>query len=843
MTRYALLTVLCLPLLCAAQTFQNMSTELGIQAMNADNLHGAGVSTADFDQDGDHDITFCLDGEIKVFRNDNGNATLVPFGFEVEDNAKHPTWVDFDNDGDLDFYFSQMFGRNKLYRNDNLNFSEVSIQAGLGETEATSYGCSWGDYDNDGDLDLYQCTYLYVLEEGEAYEDWTNQLYQNNGDGTFTNVTEYAGVGDGIQLSFQSIWCDFDHDGWQDLYVINDLEHPNGFYHNNGDGTFTEIGEENGSAMGPMDAMSATPGDFNRDGYEDIFITNVQIMECALLINQGDGTFVDMADESNVTLSMLTWGASAIDYDNDCDLDIYVCENNYLTPEMPNPLLKNNGNLGFVNIGISTLNFDFHDSYSVACMDWNNDGSLDMAVSNFAPQNAAIWISTGNDHRFIDVKLEGTISNPHAVGALVKVWSNSQLQTKRVYCGQNYLAQEPYDLHFGLDDAQVVDSLEVIWPSGWSDKWYGLSANQTHELTEGSTFPCSINSSDNLVLCEGESITLTAVGDGIPLWNNESTTISIEVNEPGVYSVELMNDFGLIASAELAVDEDDLEYEVSIDYITCFNWQDGVIDVSMNQENATIEWSNEEETFVIDSLDIGIYSGTITSEEGCTYDLDVFMLQPDTLELLTTLEHPGCFDSLDGSINVIGVGGTGPYTIDTFGADLNALPSGSWPILLTDSNGCETMTTIVLEAPPLLEVVDLSIQCNDNDMVVELQVTGGEGDISFDWSDGTSYPVFTGPLGDYELTLIDENGCTLEVEGISCPFLVDDEIQQILIYPNPTNTGITIASQHNPLALYSSDGRLIQSLQVGYNDLSGLAAGIYYILSEEGITQRIQLMR
>ena len=835
MARYILWLCLLVPFTFYGQTFQNITSSIGVNAVNADNLHGAGVSTVDFDLDGDQDLTFCLDGEIKVYQNQNGAAVETDLGFVVDDNAKHPVWVDIDNDGDLDFYFSQMSFPNRLYRNDNGNFTEISEEAGISSFPAPSFGCSWGDYDNDGDLDLYQCNYIYVLEEGEEAENYFNRLYRNNGDGTFEDVTLTAGVGDGISLSFQSLWIDIDNDGYDDLYVINDLEHPNSLYLNNADGTFTNVADETGLAVTEMDAMSITPGDFNNDGLEDIFITNVQIMHCALLINQGDGSFVDMASEAGVTLSMLTWGATALDYDNDKDLDIYVCENNYLVPELPNPLLKNNGNLFFQNIGISTVLFDFFNSYSVAHLDWNADGAMDLAVSNYAPQNASVWLSSGNQNRYVKFGLQGTISNHFGVGTQVGVWTNGTAQWRTLYAGQNYLGQHPYSLHFGLFDAQIVDSAEIHWPSGIIEKYYDLPVNQLHSMVEGNTFSCSINSDSDLVLCEGESIVLSSEGSGTPFWNTEETSTSITIEAPGTYSVSYTNEFGFVSTAEVVVEEAQTPAPtISVQDLVCFEDNSGSISVETDDLVESISWWNETSLFTQVGLSVGEYSFTLLTTEGCSFGYSASVSQPEALSVTITSDDVTCFGGNDGAITTNVTGGTSPYEWSIEGNNWEDLSSGEYFIQLHDSNGCEWSTSVDIPQPDELVAVVESLECTSDSVFIEIDVEGGITPYSFQWSEGGDQEVLAAEIGQYDLIVTDDQGCELNIEELGCAVGIEELEDRLLIYPNPATHWLFVDTHSPPNTIFDTMGRVVGIYHRSPVDVSDLNPGAYFLVSKRG---------
>jgi len=230
---------------------------------------GTGVSFVDFNSDGYDDLSFGHHaGELKFFQGDGSTLVLVDLGIDNEGaESKGIIWADFDNDGDHDLFVTNRLASNKVWRNDDSVFIDISSTCGISQSiDSRSYGMAFADYDNDGFLDFYICNYDTWID---AYE---NELYRNNGDGTFSETTAIAGVGNGLQQSFQSSWIDINNDGLMDLHVINDrLDMLNAFYINNGDGTFTDMAEEMGVDLGVY-AMSTTFSDFDRDGDMDLYV-------------------------------------------------------------------------------------------------------------------------------------------------------------------------------------------------------------------------------------------------------------------------------------------------------------------------------------------------------------------------------------------------------------------------------------------------------------------------------------------------------------------------------------------------------------------------------------------
>ncbi len=340
----------------------------------------AGITAADYDNDGFYDL-FIPDGvESKLFRN-KGDGTFedvtAKAGLAGLDGVSVALFADYDNDGYKDLFVSRTFKPNQLFHNNgNGTFTEVTKKAGIGEDCCTTVA-SWGDYDNDGFLDLYVGRYLDprtdIPTTFYARNGLPNQLYHNNGDGTFTNVTEKAGVGE-TGLCLGTVFGDYDNDGYPDIYVVNDFGRKT-LYHNNRNGTFTDVTVKSGTlAYGA--GMSASMADYDNDGKLDIYSTNIRseeawyaelptveryMLNCwrqgvwktdmplywevfkqsgfgfvevfkqmasgnVLLRNRGDGTFEDVSEKTHANPLGWFWGASFADFDNDGWLDVYAAD-------------------------------------------------------------------------------------------------------------------------------------------------------------------------------------------------------------------------------------------------------------------------------------------------------------------------------------------------------------------------------------------------------------------------------------------------------------------------------------------------------------------------------------
>ncbi|HUB29160.1 MAG TPA: CRTAC1 family protein [Terracidiphilus sp.] len=431
---------------------------------------------------------------------------------------------DYDNDG-WDDLFCTFWGRNILFHNNgNGTFTDVTHAVGLYQEKGRwGTGCTFLDYDRDGHLDLFVCNFV-KLDPDVPIPDlgmcqWkgvptmcgprglpgdTNILYHNNGDGTFTDVSEKAGIlKPGPRYSITSVSYDFDNDGWPDIYVAVDSE-PSILFQNNHDGTFTDIAVIAGCAYNndghEQAGMGIGVADYDCDGWLDIFKTNFADDTCDLYHNNGDGTFSDLSFNSGVGINSnyVAWGCGFIDYDNDGWADI-IQVNGHVYPEIdnynfgetfknPRLVYKNLGNGRFKDVsadmgpGITAR----YSSRGAAFGDYDNDGGMDILILNMNDRPSLLHNVGGNKQNWIKIKLLGTKCNRTAIGARVRVITGKHSQIDEVHSGTSVMSQNDLRLHFGLGSADTVDVIEVKWPTTQKiERFNQVKGNQIITIREG----------------------------------------------------------------------------------------------------------------------------------------------------------------------------------------------------------------------------------------------------------------------------------------------------------------------------------------------------------------------
>jgi len=496
-----------------------------------------GVALIDYDRDGWPDIYFTNAQSVEMalagkkarstLYHNNHDGTFT----DVTDKAGvgYPCWAmgaavgDYNNDGWPDLLVT-CFGGVVLYRNSgDGTFTDVTQQAGLSKDSGWATGAAFGDYDHDGWVDLFVSHYVDLkLSNLPAFgslktckyhgidvqcgprglKGSPDNLYHNNGDGTFTDVSKKAGVDDPQnRFGLTAVWSDFNNDGRLDLFVTNDGQ-PNYLYRNDGDGHFTDIAYLAGVAVNQDGAeqanMGLALGDYEHTGLMSVAITHFNDEYTALFRNDGKLNFTDVSYASGIapaTTSYVGWGNAFLDFDNDGWLDLFLV-NGHVYPQVdsiditakyrePALLFLNQHDGLFKNISklvgpaIQTLQV----SRGVATGDLFNDGRLEVVIENLKGEPMILQPQGGAANHWIAFALEGT-GNRLALNARVKITAGDLVQTGEVLSGGSYLSQNDLRVHFGLGSRERVDKIEISWPDGKKETRTNLAADHIYPLKE-----------------------------------------------------------------------------------------------------------------------------------------------------------------------------------------------------------------------------------------------------------------------------------------------------------------------------------------------------------------------
>ena len=480
--------------LCYGQEFHAQEYNLDILGTyGIDMFHGGGgVSFVDYNSDGLDDLTFATNNgqDVMFFDNTGDGFELVsPPYVSNQYEKKQVIWIDYDNDGDKDLFISSYNGPNLLYQNDgNMNFTDVTSSVGLPTTSQETFGVTFADANMDGYLDFYQSNHGPNGGSGAP-----NEFYMYDGfTSSYVNITVQSGTSNGSRLSFCSAFFDFDRDGDLDLYVANDkITQENTLYMNIGGATYVDVSIPSTSNI-TIEAMNTAIGDYNNDGQFDIYVTNGIVGAAALLHNNGDNTFTDVADAAGVTFDKNGWTGNFLDFDNDMDLDLYVASYDFGEAN-PSALYVNDDNGSFsepLNSSGGLGGMDTLGAHVNAYGDFNNDGRIDIALTRIFEENFSLFSNhVENNNNYIALNLEGTLANKDAYGVTMEVWVNGNSRLYATHSTHAYLSQNSDKQILGIGTNSNIDSLQIYWPSSTGLETIlgsDLMVNGINDIIEGS---------------------------------------------------------------------------------------------------------------------------------------------------------------------------------------------------------------------------------------------------------------------------------------------------------------------------------------------------------------------
>ncbi|MFK7847686.1 MAG: VCBS repeat-containing protein, partial [Rhodothermales bacterium] len=513
-----LLMVFLWPLGNAQAQFTDVASSVGINVTHdgasvADMGLGAGAAWFDYDNDGDLDLYMTMrTGANFLFQNNAGSFTDVAAAAGVADASNDGAGVaaaDYNNDGCIDLYLANSIIDVLFENNCDGTFTDIYAGSGLetsGERRGTS--ASWGDYDNDGFVDLY-VAHHYPLDGTNVPDDKSkgqDYLYHNNGDGTFTDVTDDMLGDDREKASFMGSWTDYDNDGDLDIYMIADCpfdaQAPMRLWRNDGgtdgvtDWTFTDVAGS-ANANWCQNGMGLAVGDYDRDGFQDYFYTDNGNLSGAggleragtLLLNNNGSTFSDATDAAGVSSNNFSWGANFFDYDLDGWEDLFMAAgslNDFSSVE--SKLWHSDGNgISFTDVSVAQGVNDTGRGRSGVYADYDQDGDPDLFLVNYGGQARLFRNDNSNSNNWLIVDLEGVTSNHDGIGAKVELTSGSGTQTHEIHSGSSLGGGDDVAAYFGLGTDASISNLTITWPSGTVQTVNGVGINQRILVVESTT--------------------------------------------------------------------------------------------------------------------------------------------------------------------------------------------------------------------------------------------------------------------------------------------------------------------------------------------------------------------
>jgi hypothetical protein len=492
---------------------------------------GSGAAWIDYDNDGYLDLYLVNSAATKAYKpahplrsalyRSNGDGTFTDVTDKAHVGAEGLFGMgvavgDYDNDGFEDLYVVG-YGRSVLYHNNgNGTFTDVTEKAGVANRGKWGSSAAWFDYDRDGKPDLIVANYLDFMpernlicaEQGHPsychpnkYHGQTPTLFHNEGNGSFKDVSIASKIGLKAGNGLGVVCFDYNGDGWTDVFLANDSME-NFLYKNRGNGTFEEVGLEAGVALGEDGKAEAGMGtdaaDYNRDGLPDLFVTHLDLEYNRLYRNQGDGTFTDATLTSKLgagTFRMSGFGTRFIDFDNDGWRDLFIVNGHVLDnvqlfhagTDYAEPKVIYRNDKGFFRDVTKQLGADLlvpHVSRAAAFADYDNDGDMDVLVTNNGGNPQLFRNQGGNRNHWLEVRLIGTRSGRDAFGSKVKILAGNVMQNDEVKGGMSYQAAHDPRIHFGLGTASHVAYLEVKWPKGGFTKLTDLPADRCVSIQE-----------------------------------------------------------------------------------------------------------------------------------------------------------------------------------------------------------------------------------------------------------------------------------------------------------------------------------------------------------------------
>jgi hypothetical protein len=740
--------------LLGAQVFQDVTQSQGIAALNGSTMYGTGASCFDVNEDGWDDLTICIaGGETRLYINNQGVFQLHNT-FENIYDSKTCLWGDYDEDGDNDLFVIRRDGPSQLFvQTDSLVFVDQSNLMNFTFSSGyNSFGAALGDYNRDSFLDLYIANY------GASTAGSKSILLTNN------QIGAYSCSSHGYSRShFQPVFIDFFRDLFQDIFVINDFAAGNELYTQDTLGVFTDQTPTGGwglIGMYNLDAMSNSWCDFDNDSDLDLYISNTAVRGNYLYQNNGMGSFTNIAPAVGAKLNKWSWSSLWLDLENDGWSDLIVDERHVIPlyiSQFGNHVLRNNQGLFSIDntTGISGLPYGY---FTSSKGDFNNDGLYDLYLgAEMGFQSRVFQNNTVTENNYLKCRLKGRLSNRNGVGTHIDYYVNGEHRIHYTQLGENYLCQNSQNYIFGIGANTQIDSLKLSWISGVVDTYYNIPANTTHLFVEGETMP-QIQASKAFLCPNGnDSLQLSIPSWSMHTWSNGSTSNSIWVTVPGVYTVTVGTGYGHTIQLNYQVQMAALDnFAINKTSVLCAGDSTGLIEVVQLDSGQTV--------FSMSNLTAGDYTIPITLFEGCISEQYALIEEPFPFTIQVDSVSNTCFGYSDGAAVVHGIEGTAPYSgFNDFGVlHFNNLLPGNYTDTVTDANGCAaTYSFEIAEIPEaIIEVTSPNWVCPGGWVIFDATVSGV----------GTSYfwdvigPGISLGAGTQSFSVVDSHLCVTSID-------------------------------------------------------------------------------
>lgn len=803
---FVCLFVLCMSVqnLWAQFDFSNPSWSIPIDSNETPSSNfSSGIAIQDINADGFDDIAVAENMHgITLWLSDGSGFSWLAF-IDLTQDIKQISFVDSDNDHDLELFVCAYGGGIYLYEsNDLVNWN--LIQNTFTEYWGYHYGASWADYDRDGDLDVFVCQYVDFLYS----QGMPNLFFENLGDYNFIERSNDLGLSQLTNNSFQSVWFDFNHDGWLDLYVINDHEVPNLFYRNANGEYFIESAQDIGANIS-MFCMSNSISDFDNDGDWNIFMTDDN--NPVLLDLSENQIYTNIADSMGFEALTNGWGALWIDADYDGDEDLHIAQG-WIGVSENNLFYFNNGDGFTQNNQFDTLSLS---SFINAKGDFNNDGRWDLVIRNEFPSQIQIGIGVQDSStNWLKINLEGLTSNFFGIGAIVQVHAGGVSQQFINHCGENYISQNSSSTIVGLNNWNVIDSVVVTWPSSAKEKWYDLNVNQGYHFIEGSTLQ-----NDTMFLtamvCSQEGSMYSLPGH----WYYDSDlTDSIMELGAGEHDLVIFNQWGWSRPCRISVLVLS-QSSFSMEKV----W-------ACDQEMYITEWTSDEPqelvglNYPLDTLPPGSYDILWMNDQGCWQEEEIQLefIEVPQIQLLfpdTICESDSLLFEYEWE---------NEYLPQWMGTAPEIIVPGNYEVAFTDSMGCMHTSTFTVASWEIFTVTH-EVEMQGSLANVEMNIQGDyppfevviNGAILPDWVWTSDVP------GEFVLEVTDGHGCT-----VYDTITIEDSVNI-----NHLNPYLLNENGHSEVRIYDSIGKLLYHGRMDeliIDDNSIFSSGMLIIQSEFG---------